>query len=545
MNDTTTDAASIFSPLWRRKWLILAVAIVVAGATYEYYKRQTPTYGATTELYLGAASEQQAGGQAKSGLSSHSVTDQVALINSPIIAGLAHRRLRAEHDAAAARGKETATASKIGDFIDISTKAHSPRAAAKLADAFAQTYIAHERADYKRSLKAEILTDRQQLLRLELPPAPSAAKSSKSAASASTLQIANLADKISQLEASLSTFAGVVQVSPAKATPVPLSPTPKKNAIFGFALGLLLASIGAYALSRLDRRLRSLAEIEEVFQTEILVALPSVKAPVVRPDGKRAPAKPLLEPLRRLHTTLHLGHVIDGARQSGPRVILFISSDAGDGKSSLVANLARVQSDGGQRVAVIEADFRRPVQARLLDAPAQRGLADVLGGAATVGAAMQPVAGSAPLGAHVGTVAQSAEGAAVSTVVEPVNAGSISVLLGGEQVANPPALLASDGMRELLRSVAEEYDYVLIDAPPPLEVSDAMPLLPVVDGIVIVARIGHTRRVSAMRLAQLLGRTASAPVIGTVANCVPRKDIERYGLAWAPAARRGQRKPKG
>jgi polysaccharide biosynthesis transport protein len=545
MNDTTTDAASIFSPLWRRKWLILAVAILVAVGTYEYYKHQTPTYGATTELYLGAASEQQASGQAKTGLNTRSLSDQVGLINSPIISALVHRRLRAEHDPAAARGKAKAAASKTGDFIDVSTKAHSPHSAVKLGNAYAQTYIAHERADYRRSLKAEILTDRQQLLRLELPPSPSASKSTKSAASASTLQIANLADKISQLEASLSTFSGVVQVSPAKAIPIPLSPTPKKNAIFGFALGLLLAAIGAYGLSRVDRRLRSLAEIEQVFQTEILVALPSVKAPVVRPDGVRAPAKPLLEPLRRLHTTLHLGHVIDGARHSGPRVILFISSDAGDGKSTLVANLARVQSDSGQRVAVIEADFRRPVQARLLDAPAQRGLADVLSGAATVGAAMQPVASSAPLGAPVEAGAHSAEGAGVSTVVEPLSSGSISVLLSGGEVANPPALLGGDGMRELLRSVAEEYDYVLIDSPPPLEVSDVMPLLPVVDGIVIVARLGHTRRVSAMRLAQLLGRTSSAPVLGAVANCVPRKDIERYGLAWAPATRRGQRKPKG
>lgn len=545
MNDTTTDAASIFSPLWRRKWLILAVAIVVAGATYEYYKQKTPTYGATTELYLGAASEQQASGQAKTGLNNRSLTDQVGLINSPIIGSLVHRRLRAEHEALAARGTAKASASKIGDFIDISTKAHNPHAAAKLANAYAETYIAHERADYRRALKAEILTDRQQLLRLELPPAPSAGKSAKSTAAASTLQIASLADKISQLESSLSTFAGVQQPTPAKAIPIPLAPDPKKNAVFGFVLGLLLASIAAYALSRTDRRLRSMGEIEQVFQTEILVALPSVKAPVVRPDGTRAPAKPLLEPLRRLHTTLHLGHVIDGARQSGPRVILFLSSDAGDGKSALVANLARVQSDAGQRVAVVEADFRRPVQARLLDAPAQRGLADVLSGAATVGAAMQPVTTSTPLGAQVQSGEQSAEGAGVSTVVEPLSAGSISVLLSGGEVANPPALLAGDGMRELLRSLADEYDYVLIDAPPPLEVSDVMPLLPAVDGIVIVARLGHTRRVSAMRLAQLLGRTASAPLLGAVANCVPRKDIERYGFAWAPVTRRGQRKPKG
>jgi Mrp family chromosome partitioning ATPase len=94
----------------------------------------------------------------------------------------------------------------------------------------------------------------------------------------------------------------------------------------------------------------------------------------------------------------------------------------------------------------------------------------------------------------------------------------------------------------MLRSIADEFDYMLIDAPPPLEVSDVVPLLPVVDGVLIVARVGHTRDVSARRLAQLLRSTASAPLLGVVANCVPRKDIKRYGFASAPTAPRQRRK---
>jgi Mrp family chromosome partitioning ATPase len=131
-------------------------------------------------------------------------------------------------------------------------------------------------------------------------------------------------------------------------------------------------------------------------------------------------------------------------------------------------------------------------------------------------------------------------------VVESRSAGSISVLASGGAVSNPPALLASQTMLDLLRSVAEDFDYVLIDAPPPLEVSDVMPLLNAVDGIVLVARVGHTREASAQRLMQLLARASSAPLIGMVANCVPRKDIARYGLSSGvklPFLRR--RKPIG
>ena len=132
----------------------------------------------------------------------------------------------------------------------------------------------------------------------------------------------------------------------------------------------------------------------------------------------------------------------------------------------------------------------------------------------------------------------------MSTVVESARLGSLSALVGNGGVANPPALLAGEPMTDLLRSVSSEYDYVLIDVPPPPEVSDAMPLLEQVDGIVIVARIGHTREAAAERLAQILDRTLSAPVLGAVVNCVPRKEVEHYGFSVAPMPQRRRRLPR-
>jgi Mrp family chromosome partitioning ATPase len=98
-------------------------------------------------------------------------------------------------------------------------------------------------------------------------------------------------------------------------------------------------------------------------------------------------------------------------------------------------------------------------------------------------------------------------------------------------VPNPPAVLAQPAMQDLLRALAADFDYVLIDAPSPLEVSDVMPLAKAVDGIVMVARIGHTRETSAGRLLQLLRQTASAPVLGVAANCVAPRDLERFGFS--------------
>jgi polysaccharide biosynthesis transport protein len=540
MNDNTTDAASIFAPIWKRKWLILAVGLLVAIGTYEYYKHQTPVYSASTELYFGAPSEQQgsSGGAGKI-VTGRALTNQVGVINSPLIGESVRRRLRREHLDAAARGKAKATVNGSSAFVTIKTQAHTPKAAVQLADAYAQTFIKRQRADYIRSITAQLENTTQQLHRIELPPPTAKGKRSRTASSSSTLQAANLASKINQLESDLATFTGVEQVGKAQANPLPLSPAPKKNAIFGFVLGLLLAAIASYVLVRFDRRLRSLQQVESLFQTQILAALPAVKSPVIRPDGRRAPAKSLVEPLRRLHTALELGDILTRRSNGGARTILFLSAESGDGRSSLIANLAGVQSEAGERVAVIEADFRRPTLARLLGVDGPYGLADVLGGKVAVEEAMQTV--SAPAHLDLGAGAAKPVGG-VSTVVESRSMGSVSVLVGGGAVANPPALLAGREMSDLLRTLTDEFAFVLIDVPPPLEVSDAMPLLAAVDGIVVVARIGHTRDIAATRLVQLLGRSASSPVLGAVVNCVPRKDIERYGFAWAStgAARRGK-----
>ncbi len=535
MNDKTTDAASIFAPLWKRKWLILVVGLAVAAGTYVYYKHQPAKYQAKTQLYLGGSNEAQSilAGNAKGGTSARELANQVELINSSIVGEPVRKGLRKAGDRAAAKGKAKATASATASFIDITTEARTPRSAKALANAYARGYIARQQAAYFRRLREAIANAHEQLRRIE--SASSAKKGSKGNTSASSaIQSATLATKINQLESGLSGFNGVEQVGKAKATPLPLSPAPKKNAIFGFVLGVLLASIAAYVLSRLDRRITSVAEVERIFSTRILAALPKVRSPIVRPNGERAPARPLLEPLRRLHTTLQLS----AEHAAGPPCsILFVSADPGDGKSTLVTNLARVQRDAGVRVAVLEADFRRPVLGRMLDVSAPHGLAEVLNGVVSFEDATETVEASPQ---HLGVDGGDRTTAAVATAVQPQSTGSLSALLSRESVENPPALLAGRAMAELLHSLVEDFESVLIDAPPPLEVSDVMPLLALVDGVVIVVRIGHTRDQAAERLAELLAGTAGVRVLGVVANCVAPKDMERYGFAVRQA--RGRRR---
>jgi succinoglycan biosynthesis transport protein ExoP len=526
----TTDNIAIFAPLWKRKWLILLVAVLVGAATYFYYKHKTPVYSASTTLYIGAGAEESGlltGTSPKSQIANTGT--QVSLINT-VVAESAHKALRSEEKLAAARGKVKAKAPEKSPFITITAKARTAGAAAELANATAGAYIQRQRRSFQRAIEKALNIARQQLRRVEAAQAGGGKKGGPS--SSSVVQAAALSSKVNQLEAQLS-VKGVQQLSPATPFKAQLvEPRPRKNAIFGFFLGLLLACAAAYLLGRFDRRVRSVADIEATFKAPILTALPVVRRPIVERDGKPQPSRPLLEPLRRLHTTLQLG---PGDHElAPPRSILFVSADAGDGKSTLIANLARVQRDAGKRVAVIEADFRRPAQARLLRVDSQLGLADVLDGKRSAAEALQTVEG-ASWEPNIDATGP----AAVTTVVKSPSVGRLSVLVSGGAVENPPAMLARPAMRELLNSVALEFDYALIDAPPPLAVSDAMPLMNAVDGIVIVARVGHTREVSIERLMQLLLRSSAARVLGVVANSVPSRDIERYGFAAASLERRG------
>ena len=590
MNETT-DATAILAPLWRYKWLILAVALLVGAGSYVYYRHQPSVYSAVTQVYLGNGAEEQsqlaAGAAAGKKAGAPNPTTQAALINSSIVKEAVHDRLRSERRTpavhAALHGKFKAKGSEKSEFITIEGEAHSARGAALLVNTTAQTYIKRQNAHYREQVETAIALTRKQLRRIEAGQIQSliasaskggnaakegsAAKSSSGAAAA--IQAATLSSKINQLEADLGVSL-VTQVDPAKPMEsVQISPHPRSNALFGFAIGLLLASLGAYALGRLDRRLRSLSAIEEVYRAQILAALRAVKRPLIDVEGRPEPAFVLREALWRLQTTMRVaggtgayngqasapsglgvhndrvsapsglgvhndrvsapsGLGVHNGHASVPRTILCVSADAGDGKSTLVAALALAWGQAGERVAVVEADFRRPVQSRLLHLSGSHGLADVLTGMVGLEEAMQTVSmthaqvnvgAPPPLPVPAGSTA---------TVVS--QAGSVSVLVGGTKVVNPPALLSNPAAGELVRSLAGDFDHVLLDAPSPLQVSDAIPLLAAVDGIVIVARSGHTRATSAERLMQLLGRTPSAPVLGVVANAVSPSEIRKYGI---------------
>src|SRR5699024_2401851 len=171
------------------------------------------------------------------------------------------------------------------------------------------------------------------------------------------------------------------------------------------------------------------------------------------------PRSPRTEAFRTTRTNLQFFASNDHAR-----VFVVSSAAPGEGKSHVVANLAVALAETGARVALVEADLRRPRLAQVMGIEGAAGLSDVL-------------IARAPL----------------EDVLQPWGPGNLVVLPAGQIPPNPAELLGSKKMRELLDMLRETADYVLIDAPPVLPVTDAAILTNYASGSLLVSSIGQTR----------------------------------------------------
>jgi capsular exopolysaccharide synthesis family protein len=195
------------------------------------------------------------------------------------------------------------------------------------------------------------------------------------------------------------------------------------------------------------------------------------------------------------------------------RRVMITSADVGEGKTMVSFNLARVAAGTDDRRALlIEADMRRPRMGKMIG--------------------REPGAGLAELLSH----SQDVQGALRELVVSPDQMGDLDrpggldVLLAGSVPPNPIELLESDRMAELLNYADAIYDTVIIDTPPIGVVSDAIPLLHKVDGLLVISRMGTSRRDHALQLMKRL-RGLNANILGVVVNSFHRES-SGYGYYY-------------
>lgn len=184
------------------------------------------------------------------------------------------------------------------------------------------------------------------------------------------------------------------------------------------------------------------------------------------------------------------------------RSLLVTSAAPAEGKSTVALNLAITAAEAGTSVLLVEADLRHPFLARTLRLNDKLGLGSLL---------IHDEEDEQPLRSVVQSIA----------IADRTNGkGSeayLDVLVAGPPPPNPSELLESSRMQAVLLEAERQYSLVVIDAPPAMVVSDAIPLMQHVSGVIVVGRLGSTTLDSATRLRDQL-KQLDAPTLGVVAN---------------------------
>ena len=263
-----------------------------------------------------------------------------------------------------------------------------------------------------------------------------------------------------------------------------------KGMLLAGLLGLGLGRVIRLLLDRVDDRMNSVTELEELFDEDVLGQIPrerktgkTILIPTLQIDDQR---HPFVEAYRNLRSSLlYMTHA-----EPRPRTLLITSSVPGDGKSMTATNLAITMAMGGSRVLLVDADLRKGNLHSRFGLPNETGFSEVF-----------------------------LKNATWRQAVKETAFPNLSLLPRGATTQRSSEFFIGPGMEKFLKDSAQEYDYVLIDTAPVMAADDVTSLAPRVDGVIFVVRAEYTSsRVAHAALNMLYQRKAN--VLGLVFNSV-------------------------
>ncbi|MCI1676111.1 MAG: polysaccharide biosynthesis tyrosine autokinase [Ancrocorticia sp.] len=284
-------------------------------------------------------------------------------------------------------------------------------------------------------------------------------------------------------------------IEPAQVPDAPVSPKVARNLTLGLLLGLFLGIGIAVLRAVLDTRIHSKADIAEVTNLPIIGTVgkdaESAKRPLIALDD---PRNPLVESYRTLRTNLQYINIDSNDKKS----IVITSAGPSEGKSTTAVNLAIVMADAGSRVLIIDADLRKPKVSKLLGIEGSNGLSDLLVGRLNLEDALQRW-----------------------------GRRQIFVLPAGRIPPNPSELLQSTAMSRLMDKLEGHFDFIIIDAPPVLVVTDAAILSKITGGAVVISAAGKTRKEELASALESLA-AVNGKVLGIIPTMVPTRGPDSY-----------------
>lgn len=275
-----------------------------------------------------------------------------------------------------------------------------------------------------------------------------------------------------------------------RATPSlrPSSPNYVFNIVGGILAGLV-AGVGVALLAAfLDDRAKSAYDIEVVIGVPLLGVIPRVprmsssdKAKVAANNMDRVTT----EAFRSLHSTMKVNSMTKNAK-----VILFTSTTPSEGKSFVVTNLALTCALNGEKTIIIDADMRLPVLAKTLGVKCQKGL-----------------------------IAHIEEGVPLDEAIVSDYFPNLDILACEKRATNPMQDLNSEDFLKMLQTLRQKYDKVFVDSPPVGAVSDAVSIMPAVDGVVYVVKYNSAKRKVIKNYIRRM-MESNIPIFGAVMNMV-------------------------
>lgn len=286
----------------------------------------------------------------------------------------------------------------------------------------------------------------------------------------------------------------VSTLSPARVPSAPAAPNLRLNLLAGAVAGLVIG-LGLAVLRRvLDSRVHTVADVEAVLESPILGGIP------FDPDAgtdplvvQISPRDPRSEAFRRVRTNLQF---LDWGGTTPSFVVT--SSAPAEGKSTTTANLALTLAETGARVALLDGDLRKPRVADIFNIEGGVGLSDVL-----------------------------ADRIPLADAIQPWGTAKLFLLPAGTLPPNPAELLGSAAMARVLADLRSAFDYVLIDAPPLLAVTDAAVVSRLTSGAIMIAASGSTRKPQ-LESAKKALTAVDATLLGAILTKLPTRGPDSY-----------------
>ena len=492
-DDSSAQLREMLAVLRRRKWTIALVATMVLAAALVVSSQQTPIYRSEAQVLVsGVGFDPLQPGVAEP----PNIETERQLATSLSVAELAARELEGTTAQELLQGASVAAPTDT-EILVFAIEHPDPLATQLRAQALATAYLEfrRERAldeliSASESVQGRINDLDRQLRRVNRRLAGGVSPATEALLQA---QVSSIVGQVTLLQQQLTGLTPPEElrvgqvVEPAGVPDDPVSPRHAVTGGLALFLGLGLGVAIAFLRERLDDRLRGRDDLERRAGTPVLAVIPQI-AGWKRGEGSllaavRDPSSVVSESYRTLRTSL-----LFAASQEDIKTILVTSPNAGEGKTTTVANLGVVLANAGKRVALVSADLRRPRLHRFFELVNETGLTSVLIDEVSPASAMQ----------------------------RPGISG-LGVLASGPTPGNPAELLSSEAMDNLLWKLREIADFLLIDCPPVLAVADAAILAPLVDAVVIVADAQETPRGAVARARQQLDQV-DARIIGAVLN---------------------------